>query len=183
MSRLDPKKSLDLLIDAFHQVAVGPLSHWRLVIAGSGPDEVVSALGKRVVSGPASNRIALVGWVDGEQKRTLLAGASLFASPSAQENFGLSIVEAMASGVPVVLTPGVNLADEVTSAEAGWVVPRTREALAGVLATALGDGEARGRRARAARGLAERFRWSDGVARLIALYESVLSSERVVVGA
>lgn len=170
LSRLDAKKSLELLIDAFHDAGV---EGWRLVIAGDGPGDYVDSLRSRAAAGPAARRIEFVGWVDGERKRQLLRGASLLASPSAQENFGLSVAEAMAVGVPVLVTPGVNLAPEIEVARAGWVVARELSTLTLTLRSICRDDDERERRGAAARALAERFRWSTCVKPLIDLYDAV----------
>jgi glycosyltransferase involved in cell wall biosynthesis len=50
-------------------------------------------------------------------------GARLFALPSHQENFGLAVAEAMAAGVPVLVSPAVNLANDILAHGAGWVAP------------------------------------------------------------
>src|SRR6185503_11018246 len=83
LSRLHPKKGLDVLIDVF---LAGEFSDWRLVIAGDGPPEYVSKLKSKASQ---CERIIFTGWVNGEQKDALLGCASLLALPSHQENFGL----------------------------------------------------------------------------------------------
>jgi glycosyltransferase involved in cell wall biosynthesis len=174
LSRLDEKKGLDLLIAAFEDAA-GRAAHtqWRLVIAGDGPADYVARLRTIAASSPAASRITFSGWVAGAEKLRLLREASLFALPSHQENFGISVVEAMASGVPVLVTPGVNLARDIRDAGAGWVVERNQTAVAAALAAAMADeAEARGRGARA-RGFAERFRWPSVASRLIRMYDDV----------
>ena len=135
----------------------------------------MDALRARAAAGPAAARIEFAGWVEGDHKRALVAGASLFASPSAQENFGLSVVEAMAAGVPALVTPGVNLAREIEAAGAGWVVPHDAAALAARLRGIMTDAADCVVRGTAARGLAERFRWSECVRQLAAFYEDVLA--------
>lgn len=180
MSRLEAKKSLELLIDVFHEVATGPFRHWRLIVAGDGEPDYVSALHRRAAAGQAADRIEFPGWVQGGLKRSLLSGASLFASPSTQENFGLSLAEAMAAGVPVLVTPGVNLSGAVASAGAGWVVDRERAAIATALTHILGDDAGRLARGWAARGLADRFRWRHSAAAVIRLYEAALAPRQVV---
>jgi glycosyltransferase involved in cell wall biosynthesis len=174
MSRLEAKKSLELLIDAFHEVAIGPFGHWRLVVAGDGEAGYVTALQRRAAAGQAADRIEFPGWVRGDDKRAMLSSASLFASPSTQENFGLSLAEAMATGVPVLVTPGVNLSGSVASAGAGWVVDRDGAAIAGALADILGDEAGRLARGQAARQLADRFRWRHSAADVVGLYEAAL---------
>jgi glycosyltransferase involved in cell wall biosynthesis len=173
LSRLEEKKSIELLIDAFHELARDGAPVWRLVLAGDGRPTYVGALRARAAAGPAAPHIEFSGWVRGHQKRALVAGASVFASPSAQENFGLSLVEAMASGVPVLVTPGVNLAREIDSAGAGWVVPHDAAALATRLRGIMTGDADRTVRGAAARGLAERFRWSVCVGQLAEFYEDV----------
>ncbi|ODS54461.1 MAG: hypothetical protein ABS36_11205 [Acidobacteria bacterium SCN 69-37] len=179
MSRLDAKKSLDRLIAAFHAATVGPFAAWRLILAGDGAPDCVAALRAAAAAGPAHDRIDFVGWVEGATKRDLIAGASLLASPSAQENFGLSIAEAMAAGVPVLVTPTVNLADEIAAAGAGWVVAREIPALVEALRAICADGPERAARGRAARSLADRYRWPHATASLIALYDDVSRSTSV----
>ena len=115
LSRLHPKKGLDELIEAFHALKD---QRWRLVLAGDGPPDYSTFLKEKA---RGSERIVFTGWVEGKRKEALMRGASLFALPSRQENFGLSVVEAMACAVPVLVTPHVNLAEDVRAAEAGWV--------------------------------------------------------------
>lgn len=160
MSRIEQKKGLEMLIDAF-ALASGDaaLARWRLVLAGDGARGYVAALEARAAAGPAADRIVFPGWVSGEAKRRLVRGAALFASPSLQENFGLSIAEAMAAGVPALVSPGVNLADAIAASAAGWVVPREVEAMAAALRAIAGDASERARRGASARRLAGEYRW------------------------
>jgi glycosyltransferase involved in cell wall biosynthesis len=182
MSRLDQKKGLELLIDAFGDAATADRSRWRLVIAGGGEMGYVRSLYARAATGPAADRITFAGWVDGAQKRALVRGASLFASPSTQENFGLSLMESMAAGVPVLVSPGVNLASAIQTAGAGWVVTRDRAALAARLKAIFGDCHERARRGRQARALANQYRWEHSAQILVDVYRSVATCRDVVHG-
>jgi glycosyltransferase involved in cell wall biosynthesis len=174
LSRLDPKKGLDLLIESFVSLVRKPeFGSWRLVIAGDGPREYVAALKEKAAN---SHRIVFTGWVDGEAKEALLRHASLLALPSRQENFGLCVLEAMARGVPVLLSPEVNLAREIEAGDAGWIVERQK--LSAGLAAALADDGARAQRGRAARVFATKYSWKKTAADLIDLYEEVRCSSR-----
>lgn len=174
LSRIEQKKGLETLIDAFHALArAGALDPWRLIIAGDGEPGYVADLKARAAAEAAAGRIEFPGWMDGERKRALVAGAELFASPSAQENFGLSVMEAMAAGVPTLVSPGVNLASEIEAAQAGWVVERDAAAMAGQLRAIIGDRAERVRRGRHARELAEQYRWARSTAVLVDVYRSV----------
>ena len=165
LSRLDPKKGAEILIDAFRSLIH---DEWRLVIAGDGAGEYVSSLKQRA---SGSEKIVFTGWVEGEQKEVLLREASLFALPSRQENFGLSVMEAMARGVPVLVSPQVNLAREIEAANAGWVVER--DALSDGLATVLADESERARRGEAAREFARAFSWQRTARELAELYRQI----------
>jgi glycosyltransferase involved in cell wall biosynthesis len=175
LSRLDPKKALDVLIKSFVSLARRPeFGSWRLVIAGDGPRDHVAMLKEKAAN---SHRIMFTGWVEGEQKETLLRNASLLALPSRQENFGFCVLEAMARGVPVLLSPQVNLASEIEAANAGWVVDR--DEFDGALSTALADDDERTRRGTAAYVFAQRYSWEKTAADLINLYEEVRCSNRL----
>ena len=172
MCRLHPKKSLDLLIEAFHQTSqFESLASWRLLIVGEGDPEYSKALRQAASAGPAAARIEFKGWLSGEARREQLRTATLFALPSQQENFGIAVVEAMASGLPAIVTPAVNLADEIVAAGAGWVCDGNVASLSDTLRRAMADREVLARRGQRARECAGRFRWSSVADGLRMLYE------------
>jgi glycosyltransferase involved in cell wall biosynthesis len=174
LARLDPKKGIDLVIRAFHQLAAR-LPNRRLVIAGDGDASYVRELRAIASDGPGADRIDFTGWVDGADRQRVLASASVFVLPSAQENFGLSMVEAMATGTPVVVTRTVDLASRIAEERAGWVVNRSVEGVAGALFECWSNSaESRDRGTRARR-LAENYRWSKVAVRLKALYAEMNS--------
>ena len=170
LSRLHPKKGLDVLIDAFLSLAQ-QFSGWRLVLAGDGPPEYVSQLKSKASQ---CDRIVFTGWVDGEQKDALLGCASLLALPSHQENFGLCVMEAMSHSVPVLVSPGVNLAQEIVTANAGWVAAIDKGSLTAKLAEALSDEAERAKRGRAGLQLSLLYSWENATKRLVQLYQQIL---------
>lgn len=166
LSRLDPKKNVESLIDAFKSLKNDT---WRLVIAGDGSRDYVSSLKKRAAN---SEKIIFTGWVEGAQKETLLCDAALFALPSHHENFGLSVVEAMARGVPVLVSPHVNLAHEIEAANAGWIVELAQ--LKNGLAAALENETERARRGTAACQFSQQYSWQKTATDLIDLYRQIV---------
>jgi glycosyltransferase involved in cell wall biosynthesis len=120
LSRLNFKKGLDLLIPA-----VGKLSRRRddihLVVAG--PEE--DGFGKNVLSwisqSGSTGKVTLTGMLQGGAKLAVLQDAEMLVLPSYSENFGVAVVEAMACGLPVVISDKVNIWREVESAKAGLV--------------------------------------------------------------
>lgn len=172
LSRLHPKKGLDLFIDVFLSlVRKGELENWRLVIAGDGPDDYVSKL--KAAASAQPDRIMFTGWLDEEKKHAALRGASLLALPSHQENFGLCVMEALAHSVPVLVSPNVNLATEIVAANAGWVAALNEDALATKLTEALSDDDELTRRGRAGKQLSQKYSWENTAAKLIELYHTI----------
>lgn len=104
-----------------------------------------------------SQRVRLAGWVDDVAK--LLATFDIVVSPSRSEPFGLSIVEAMAAGVPVIATMSEGAREIIDSDRTGRLVPiRDVDALAGAICELLSDPEQRERlSANAQRAVGERF--------------------------
>jgi glycosyltransferase involved in cell wall biosynthesis len=174
VSRIHPVKALDVLVDAFAAAtAGGERAAWRLVIAGSGDPEHVAALTTHIRQSPAADRVTMAGWVDGGAKERLLSGASLFALTSRHENFGVGLAEAMAMGVPVLVTRGVHLSPLVEAAGAGWVTPLESAEIDATLRVAMDDLAARHARGAAARRLAEQWRWPAIAQQLIDLYRRI----------
>ena len=167
LSRLHPKKGLDTLIETFLS---SQFSRWRLVLAGDGPEKYVAKL-KNLAT---DQRILFTGWVDGEQKNALLSCASLLALPSHQENFGLCVMEALSHSVPVLVSPGVNLAPEIVTYNAGWVAAIDKAALTAKLAEALSDEVELAKRGRAGQQLSQQYSWENTATQLAELYQSSL---------
>jgi len=177
LSRLDVKKRLEWVIKGCHQLASdGRLGPWRFVVAGAGDAAYVARLRDLASRGPAKGRIVFDGWVDGPAKAVLLRGASFFVLPSRQENLGLALLEALASGVPALVTPGVNLGSEIAAAGAGWRVDDSEAAVVAGLEAAIGDAADRAARGRRAAAFADRFRWPHVVAGLMDLYQRVTAA-------
>ena len=175
LSRLHPKKGLDVLIDAFLSlVQRAEFAHWRLVLAGDGPVEYVSTLKEKV---RASSQITFTGWLDGDEKNAVLKGASLLVLPSHQENFGLSVMEALAQSVPVLVSPNVDLAAEIAAANAGWIAPIDKTALEERLAEALADKEELANRGRAGQQLSQKYSWENAARELVDLYRAIIKSD------
>jgi glycosyltransferase involved in cell wall biosynthesis len=107
----------------------------------------------------------------------VLRGASLLVLPSHQENFGLCVMEALAHSVPVLVSPSVNLATEIASANAGWIATIDKDALAERLAEALRDKEELARRGRAGRQLSRKYSWENATKDLVTLYREVLTTK------
>jgi len=178
LSRLHPKKGLDVLIDAFLSLSKNGLTNWRLVIAGDGAPEYVSKLKAKVAASSIPERIVFTGWLDDDKKHAMLSGASLLALPSYQENFGLCVMEALSHSVPVLVSPNVNLAAEIASANAGWIAAIDKDALAAKLTEALSDDEELAKRGRAGKQLSQKYSWENAATGLIDLYEEVLARRR-----
>ena len=173
LSRLHPKKAVDVLIDAFQSLIQSEkFARWRLVIAGDGPADYVSKLKAQAA---ATDRVVFTGWLDENKKHEVLSGASLLALPSHQENFGLCVMEALSHSVPVLVSPNVNLAREIVSANAGWISAIDKDALATRLAEALSDEDELMKRGRAGRDLSQKYSWENAATGLISLYTEILN--------
>lgn len=120
LSRIHPKKGVDLLLKAFSEIAHSdPALH--LVIAG--PDQVGKQLKLEQLAARLglTDRITWPGMLSGDLKWGAFHSAELFCLPSHQENFGIVVAEALACGLPVAITEPVNISSEVVAARAGLV--------------------------------------------------------------
>jgi glycosyltransferase involved in cell wall biosynthesis len=121
LSRLDAKKGVDLLLPAFAQVR-RRVPQAALVIAGDGQQELVAALRARAASLTIAPDIIWAGFLDERQKQAALADAELFVLPSYSENFGIAVAEALAAGLPVIVSDQIGIHRDVLTADAGLVV-------------------------------------------------------------
>jgi glycosyltransferase involved in cell wall biosynthesis len=122
LSRLHPVKAIPVLLRALallRRQDLRPL----LNIAGQGEAAYVVQLRRQVAELGLPGQVRFSGFVQGEAKHEAVAEADVFVLPSYSENFGLGAAEAMAAGLPVIVSDGVGLAELVRRAGAGVVVP------------------------------------------------------------
>ena len=125
LSRLHQKKRPDLLIDSFKKV-ISHNHNCHLIIAGSGEANYVNYL-QELIPHNSSDRISFTGFVTGDRKNILLQGSDIFVLPSYSENFGIAVAEAMAAGLPVIITPEVQIASDIIAADAGIIINNKTE--------------------------------------------------------
>lgn len=170
LGRLHRRKGLQLLVPAFAQ-ATGDQPGARLLIAG--PDEGMRATLEALAGEHGvADRVVFTGMLAGADKLAALAAADLFALPAVGEGFSMAVLEAMACGLPVLLTPGCHF-PEAAEAGAGLVVTREVDALRDALRDLLAELDRRAAMGRAARALVEAgYTWAGIVSQLEAVYRA-----------
>lgn len=152
LGRLGKGKGVYDLIDAIATIA--PRNpDLVLLLAGDGEIEEAKAA---VAARGIGNHVKILGWVGGEEKRTLLKKSALFVLPSYNEGLPMSILEAMSNALPVVSTPVGGIPEAVKPGVTGILVePGDVAALAGAIERLLRDPELRRRYGLAGREVAE----------------------------
>ncbi len=118
LGRLHPKKGCDIAIEA---LAASSAQDLCLLLAG--PDQIgwqqhLQALAAKAGVG---SRVVFAGMLEGDTKRSALANADALLLPSHQENFGMAVVEALAEGLPVLISNRINIWREIEADHAGYV--------------------------------------------------------------
>lgn len=120
LGRLHERKGVQLLIPAFAQATSG--SNVRLLIVG--PDEgMLTELQQITAEQGIADRVIFAGMLTGADRDAALNTANIFALPAVGEGLSMASLEALAAGIPVLLTPGCNL-PEVEQRSAGLLVER-----------------------------------------------------------
>ena len=118
LSRVDPKKGLDILIQALSKVSMP----YKLLIAGDGDDEYISALKQLIQTHGMNGNVQWVGWKKGEEKFDFFSTLDLYALTSHSENFAIVVIESLSVGTPVLISNQVGLYKYVLKNDMGWVV-------------------------------------------------------------
>jgi glycosyltransferase involved in cell wall biosynthesis len=179
LSRLDRKKGLDLLLQGF----VRSRRHSpeaALVIAGDGQPEYVAALKRQAESLGIAGDVLWTGFLEGENKDAAMADADVFVLPSYSENFGIAVAEAMAAGLPVIVTDQVGIYRDVAEARAGLVVRCDAGELSQALVRLLCDSTLRTSMGRNAKRLATaKYSQSAVTGKIIDVYNGIVRARPI----
>jgi glycosyltransferase involved in cell wall biosynthesis len=177
LSRLHYKKRPELLLQSLGQLH-NQGNRFHLIMAGSGEPDYLTQLKEQISSLGIAQHVTFPGLVTGQAKELLLQGADLFVLPSFSENFGIAVAEALVAGLPVVITPGIQIAADITTVEAGLVVEGDVDSLTEAIAQLLNSPELRQKLGDNGRRLArERYSWLVIAQNLIPIYSMIAAKK------
>lgn len=170
LSRLEMWKGADELIETFARVqAAHPALY--LMMAGHDVDDVAQRWRPRAEAGGYARRLIFTGVVSGAEKEDILQRADLFSLPSRGEGLSMAMLEAMAHGTPVMLSPECHFPD-AERAGAGIIVERDPAAMAAALEALLADPERLRAMGEAGRAWMQRdYSWDVVARRLLDVYD------------
>jgi glycosyltransferase involved in cell wall biosynthesis len=170
---IEPRKNLDVLLDAYGLLPLNLRQRWPLVMTGYQGWQSEKLHG-RIKAASREGWVRYLGYVPAEDLPLLYAGARLFAFPSLYEGFGLPILEAMASGVPVVCSNSSSL-PEVAGDAAGMCEAMDVDSLSGLIATGLEDDIWRNSSIEKGLARAAGFSWQRCAEETVAVYREAIS--------
>ena len=179
LGRIHPKKGLDLLIPAMAILSQNlPAAH--LVLAGPVDEGYRIKVDRMIKEHQLEERITFTGPVYETQKWGMLSLADLFVLPSYQENFAITVVEALRTGLPVVLSEHVNIWHDLVAASSGVKCELNPANIACKLEEVLTDEALHQRLSSNGPALVEReFTWQVAGKKLVESYQQVLNQERL----
>lgn len=173
LGRIQSQKGLDRLARAFARIA--PEFEDAALLVG-GPDEDGTRRKAEEILRAAGvlDRATFTGLLTGSDRLAAFSCADLFVLPSYSEGFSNAVVEALAAGLPVVISEQCNF-PEVAEAEAGFVVPAEEAPVAGAIRELLSDAGLRERMGRNGRRLiVERYTWPAIAGSMADLYRTLI---------
>ncbi|CCH86534.1 Glycosyltransferase [Modestobacter italicus] len=172
VGRLAAQKRVDLLVTAFGRMTEDA----DLVVVGDGPER--ARVHRLVEQSPAADRIRTTGFVEHSAVPGVLASLDVLVLPSAYEEMGSVLTEAMAAGLPVVASDVGGIPEVVRHGETGLLVPPGDvAALAAALDRLVADPGLRDHLAAGARRRAADYSWPSLAARVAELYRRVRSGD------
>lgn len=174
LSRINFKKGLDILVKAFANLK-REREDVHLVIAG--PDR--EGYGKKVKEWLKNEDVlentTFTGMLLGRDKLAAFRDSDIFVLPSYSENFGMVVIEAMACGIPVIVSNKVNISADITEARAGLVVNIDHIELSHLIQKLLEDPRLRKELVENGKILVQKkFVWGIIAEQLIKVYQSIL---------
>lgn len=170
LGTLEARKNLDRLLDAWVKVLDAMPDAPPLIVAGRATPDAEQALA-RMQEGQLAGHVRHLGYVSEAERESLYRDAAALVVPSLHEGFGITALEAMAAGIPVVAANRGSLPELI--AGAGLMVdPLSDDAMAEAIVQVLRDAPTRARLSAAGRARAAEYSWTDSAARLLDAYRA-----------
>lgn len=169
---IEPRKNLEVLLRAYALLPAAVRGQWPLILVGyqGWRSEAIHAL---LSAAQSEGWVRYLNFVTNDELATIYSGARLFVFPSLYEGFGLPVLEAMASGIPVVCSNSSTL-PEVAGDAAAMCHPEDVEGLCGLIRSGLEDDHWREEAKRAGLARAATFSWARCAEQTVAAYREVL---------
>jgi glycosyltransferase involved in cell wall biosynthesis len=177
LGRIHPKKGLDRILNCLQSLKQS-IPNVLLVVAGDGETHYIRQIRQLVSALGLDTQVLFAGRLDGEIKWASFAAAELFLLPSRQENFAITVAEAMQMAVPVIISDKVNTWPYVKEARAGLVLNERdiNSLLPHAIKELLKDDSTRSEMGvRGSHYARERLTWHASALTLLACYTRVLS--------
>ena len=172
---LDLRKNLPELVRAFATIAPDLEPDWKLVIGGephTGNPIVYPPLEPIIAELGVGDRVVLTGRIDEATKAQLYRHAGLYVTPSLDEGFGLTALEAMAWGVPTVVSNRGSLPE--IAGDAALIVEPSAQVLADALLDLIHDKSRQEELKKRGLERVKEFTWSATARRTMAVYREIL---------
>lgn len=173
LGRLNHIKGLDILSQAFAKVA-NQYPQALLILAGPDDNGYQEKVRKWLVDFGVINQVYFPGMVVGEEKLALFADSDVFVLPSYTENFGFSVVEAMACKLPVIISNRVNICDDIQMAQAGLVIPAEVDPLAQAMASAINEIQFADLGENGYALVAQKYTWDGVIDKIVEMYQRAI---------
>ena len=180
LGRLHPLKGLPALVEAWRECKAERNNGWTLAIIGPDQAGTSKSLRDYCRQHKLTEGVALLGPMYGADKLAALAAASCFILPSHTEGFAISVLEAMACSLPVIITPACNF-PEIALEQAGWVTTPEPSLLSAQIKATLNLSAAQLRETgRRGRNLVERkYSWQSIATDMTAVYQWAVSGSSI----
>lgn len=177
LGRLHYKKGLDLLIKGFSQINK-QFAETHLLIVGPDEGGYKEKILQWIQEEGIEKAVTFMGMLQGKDKAEAFAAADAFVLPSYSENFGITVIEAMVSRLPVLISDQVNISTPIKEAEAGLVIQCEVGKLRDAMAVLYNQPDLRHRLVENATNLVNStYTWDVAIKRLISMYEASINNK------
>jgi glycosyltransferase involved in cell wall biosynthesis len=121
LSRIHQKKGIEILLQAWSQIAKNLRTNWEIAIVGNGDPDYINILNNKINKLELHDQIRIYNAKYGDEKIEMYHSADLFVLPTYSENFGMVVAEALSCGLPVITTKGTPWKDLEECNAGSWI--------------------------------------------------------------